>query len=1229
MASRLRRMLLVNTKTSGAHTSLAINELDPRGGAAITGDNAVGKTTTLQLIPLFFGTLPSHIVEALGQREPMLDYVLPQPQSAIVFEYQRGNDESHDLRCAILRRHTDGAPRYRFFSGPFDEAHFITTLPSGERAFCDDSQMVDAMNIAGSPASSLFSIADYRYIILAQKANKENYRRLRDASARYSFATRSLTNLDRLIESVVKEEVSFKDFILLASTIVQERMGGVRESSLRGKLALKQSRAQIEQWLEDREACERAFALEPQVAKLREDMASYHNTSSELAESKFQVAPLHGAVSAKLSDAERILSDLRTHHLTQGQILEDDLKGLDAIVSNAVNAKRQAEEDVKGEQARQEALQLESVAQWDQDLATLKDRSGRLSLLASEIDVAQGKSSDIDAGYQKLIQQAGTNLNEEIARINLDAQVPQAALNAENADAENWGRDRLQSLEIEHLAQTEDLNDRLNQANGDHRVAKERSETAQASQDDIDSLESARLKFQDHSADLLAATTAHHQTRSALGQNESALAEAQRALAQAQNRVSAAEDRLQKASFLLKPQDGSLLATLRERADDGWKADIARVLDPALLARTDLSPTFEGESDGTAYGLSLDTALIEAPQWTDDTRLREDMEAAQASLDDSVIGLSKAKERLDTADGNVRAAQQAELKARQHFAATNGLGGARKAAVADALDRVKKSKEATRDKFAKEASQLDAKIKQLLDQKGNLTRIQGNEKTSVQAEIKRQKDEAAERFRVAKDALSKREADARKACQEKIDSLQLQRTNALAAEGVDVPHLDALREQSKMESQSILEIESRRPVVNLWKAWLTEGGHSILKTLQTTLDDASGALSKTSSARLDRAEAGRIQLGEINSQIDTANKRVLDLQGDISILDDLKIRHGIADRSIRQLTTDLTPEGLRNTINTLLARQEHAEETVRVEFSRLRNQLTARQSAVKDLFEQSLSGTEDSSVVSRAAHLCDTHRLVARELLPNIVNSAESIVEHIRQFRQRIHSFEREVNTFNGQFQAGLDKISGFKRIKDFKVQVATDFSKVNFLKSLDLVDAVGRDQAFDRTSNETPVLPSAQTAQALRNFSSLLKETSTLEIELGRHITLRGSATVNDVVKPFANEVDLQHIASTGLNAIILITLLSGMLNMIRGDEEVHIPWTTDEVGKFDASNFRNLMDVLRANHIDIVTASPKLTIAEFKCFNNRYIFRDRGAIARYADPARRISAADIQEPA
>ena len=250
MASRLRRMLLVNTRTSGILSSGAINEVDPRGGAAVTGENTVGKTTTLELIPLFFGTLPSQIAEAVGGRDPMLRFVLPTAQSAIVFEYQRGDDEEQDVRCVVLRRTPGGdSAEYRFIMGPFRADLFTMATPAGVKVFRDDAQMVEAITASGMRPMRKLSIADYRAVILGLKAMNQDGRELRQMSTQYGFANRSLPHLDRLISAVVKEKVNFKDFVHVAVTIVQEAIGGPTTGLERGKFSLRQSRSQIDRWL--------------------------------------------------------------------------------------------------------------------------------------------------------------------------------------------------------------------------------------------------------------------------------------------------------------------------------------------------------------------------------------------------------------------------------------------------------------------------------------------------------------------------------------------------------------------------------------------------------------------------------------------------------------------------------------------------------------------------------------------------------------------------------------------------------------------------------------------------------------------------------------------------------------------------------------------------------------------------------------------------------------------
>ena len=76
MSFQMRQMLLINAGSNKHEPSNRITSIDPRGGASVLGENGVGKTTTLRIIPLFFGHLPSQIVLSGQGQEPMIRYIL-------------------------------------------------------------------------------------------------------------------------------------------------------------------------------------------------------------------------------------------------------------------------------------------------------------------------------------------------------------------------------------------------------------------------------------------------------------------------------------------------------------------------------------------------------------------------------------------------------------------------------------------------------------------------------------------------------------------------------------------------------------------------------------------------------------------------------------------------------------------------------------------------------------------------------------------------------------------------------------------------------------------------------------------------------------------------------------------------------------------------------------------------------------------------------------------------
>ena len=212
----------------------------------------------------------------------------------------------------------------------------------------------------------------------------------------------------------------------------------------------------------------------------------------------------------------------------------------------------------------------------------------------------------------------------------------------------------------------------------------------------------------------------------------------------------------------------------------------------------------------------------------------------------------------------------------------------------------------------------------------------------------------------------------------------------------------------------------------------------------------------------------------------------------------------------------------------------------------------------------------------------------------------------------RPSTFESEVVRFNQRLQAGLGEVRRFERISELKLDLVTNFEGLGFYRKLKNIDAISRERALQsyRAASE---LPPAETAHALRDFLSVIGTDGSLEVNLSEHITLAGAVTENGTRRLFSRAQELEHISSTGLSSVIIITLMCGLLNAVRGSEPVFVPWVTDEVGKYDSRNFAALLKLLQDNRIDVVFASPDLAMSQLGLFSQRYVFLDHGEVRHY----------------
>ena len=123
----LRRIIQIDGFVPGVRTVINVD-----GHSIITGTNGAGKTSTLKLIPFFYGIEPGRIASTVAGRGSFLDFYLPRKTSLLIFEYAREGG----LCCVVVSQHSSGIKHiYRFLASGFCEEHFSKRTLAGDAVY--------------------------------------------------------------------------------------------------------------------------------------------------------------------------------------------------------------------------------------------------------------------------------------------------------------------------------------------------------------------------------------------------------------------------------------------------------------------------------------------------------------------------------------------------------------------------------------------------------------------------------------------------------------------------------------------------------------------------------------------------------------------------------------------------------------------------------------------------------------------------------------------------------------------------------------------------------------------------------------------------------------------------------------------------------------------------------------------------------------------------------------
>lgn len=1203
MAYRLRRLLVVNIGLPNGHTTARIAELDPRGGAALTGRNGVGKTTLLRLVPLFYGLSPSRIIVRGDGQEDLVRFVLPTHSSAIAFEYER-EDESA-LRLAVVARSASGdAPEYRIYRCGFDRAMFVDE--SGNFRTRDDMEAwARARNV---PDSGRLDTIDYRRVILHLHSEGRDATRLARLARDYSLGPGPLPNLDRIVGAVTREKVSFED---LQAAVVSVIEGDQRSAHQK---VLRERRRDVERWLSDRDACEAALKLEKdgQTTEMAEQIASFRGADEELRLVKWRVVRSRDARTGELKDAEAKRAADTEAAAADRRAREGRETELRATAGTAQEQFDLAEQSLRAFQKREQYMIDEDAVGWAARAAREPELQRIRADKQGELEAIQRRAAGAVEPFE-----AQRNEAKEQRRRAL-ASVEQRRTGAHSAHAATLETLREQERAEREASETR-FDGQIDKARGEreaavgeaaahHALAVNAGPTPeeQAHQDDLLNAVSQAQ------SDAIAAQATAEGLESELRRATRSFDDAQGALAAAREALRKSEVELARARDLAEPAEGTVLAALRAAGSNRWKTMTARVLDPALLNRTDLAPEFSEDGEPAAYGLSVDLAAIDVPLWTDDEELRAAVRRADAVREGARGAVERAEAALH---------QCAESRASAERAA------AEKRAEADVKQRAAKQATETHSAYRltskhavetrrTELHQKATDAKRRADLQGReIARLESERKAAVakvEAAFSRRRAEAENERGAALRAFDEEAKAAEASFEDRLRRIDDEEAGVLRAQGLDPMTVKALRDAIKELDKDLVEISKHAALVTDWTEWRrTEEPRR--EGLQQA-HDAAKAARETAHMALESHREEAITAGARWKARCGANEQEVDrLVAEISSLTAL-LDSELADVPDRATECEPAPADiLKGRIAELKQQRRNAVNQLRACITRFSEVMRGREGKIKDAIEADLGTVMaihgDERVVQEASFYVRWFDLSRRQTIESVAAELKGIMDAAGSFYNQFRRFENEVSNFNGKLQKALDRCSRpgqFDRFSDLHIEIVCSLRNLGFMDGLRQLS----EKRLDPAIRVMDTLPGKDIAEMLKVYVDIFGQDGTLQVDLADHVRLQGTVTENGRLRHFSSEKQLANVSSTGITSLIVMTTMLGFIDMIRHDAPVHVAVATDEVGRFDGPNLKAMLHMLASNRIDVMTASPDLTASKLRLFPKNYIMENDGLI-------------------
>lgn len=1220
---------LLNIYLNNSIFSGVLTQISCKGHTVNFGNNGAGKTSIINLVPIFYGLTPNTLFYQRGNKSSFVDFYLPYSTSVIVFEYLKKGQKKN----SIIFRHNDSY-RYCFVDGDAEKILFssesldnLRKLNSTEQWIkqyvrfneqCTVSKLIDSSNlyqaILMNNRDVIYKNKDNRsYALEASRfslcESNEEIRHL--ASLTAVMLSDNTHLLDELSQMLTDCYVSNQVNLELPKT--NNSLSHIDE--LEAVAILSNNKEKYYQAVEIKKQIADNWGVikecEKRLSSLKDDYTqNISNLSTQISSKKQALEQIEEKYSKSLEELKKKKSQAEISQKNYSEIINDVIKKKEAFEENDL--------ETKSEQYHQLPLYTQEKDRLANNYKKLqqdyKDKITPLELLKTE------REKDLYEEKAQIVNELNLNLanvNDKISSTEKDCETKLDTIRVNFKEKLDSSESLYKEKKDNYINQLSTLQD---QRLSESKFSSEENINLENAQNDIDRYDlllKNNLKIQS-------------EKHTEIENIKNGILKLENECSSILNNKNQIQSQLGDLKKQLNPSESSLIGFMEKNTPE-WRDNVGKVIRKELLFKDGLHPYIEEQSN-SLFGICLDLDNITVPEYI---KPRQELEDKIAKLS---LELDELQPILNKQENLIKQKRQTLTES------DNELSDLKREVISleCSLNLAKEGKANLEQEYKENCkNRVEFLNKHISDIKGALDALElsyvnykeqlATLKNKRVFDCKADYDEKLRPLRVERNNIQQRLNSIDDEYKKKLEEIALNYNAELIRSGINKKLLSARDEFNEAQNlcnkiqsyqKDVVEydnfiigeysqLEAHRDLLNKVSVEVSEYEHQIEEEDQKLNDE-------TSPIR-----------NEINSLSESRKQLKKDCENIEKFLDDNSVAlkeysPEIEDKEYlpENLSVDSLMSSCKEKLGDVKTKLSSLIRKVR-DFSSVMENQTGKNNVIAGIWNQiyeSVNKKYDDSetgIKDNRYFFALTDRLEEflskdfNDIKNTIFTSFASTAIKFTNFYENLQHFNRVVRAVSNNFEKKLSSENPLETITDIKIALVSKIERLEIYPRLKRLSDFYYEWELSNKNPENLSQPSDELVKSYRlvmdafvnnEIKTDVKSLIELDISMninGRHIVVR-------------QDKDLSTAGSTGETKLAINVIFCGLTRMLCPNNNIKVHWPLDEIGEIYNDNLQRLFSMTENYGIYLFCAQPNISPDKVQLFESKNFVSKTEGVSR-----------------